>query len=170
MGCANRDAIYRIPWNVLQIAPMESKRNSIGRSPIRAERVRKIDGGFSFIPHRFLHEGFFASLSRDELLLYFFLVSAGDRNGVSFYGLDAICTLLDFTNDTYLVARKCLIEKDLLAFDGRRFQVLSLPKAPCHKSSSPLETQEDFEERDPSTIRRLLHREFGGAKRHEAAK
>jgi hypothetical protein len=89
---------------------------------------------------------------------------------VSFYGLDAICTLLDFTNDTYLVARKGLIEKDLLAFDGRRFQVLSLPKAPCHKSLSPLETQEDFEERDPSTIRRLLHREFGGARRHEAAK
>jgi hypothetical protein len=156
---------------VLKIAPMESKRNSIGRSPIMAERVRKIDGGFSFIPHRFLHEGFFASMSRDELLLYFFLVSAGDRNGVSFYGLDAICTLLDFTNDTYLVARNGLIEKDLLAFDGRRFQVLSLPKAPCHTSLPPLETESDFEERDPATIRRILHREFGGnAKRHEAAK
>jgi hypothetical protein len=156
---------------VFKIASMESKRNSIGRSPIMAERVRKIDGGFSFVPHRFLHEGFFASLSRDELLLYFFLVLAGDRNGVSFYGLDAICTLLDLSNDLYLVARNGLIEKDLLAFDGRRFQLLSLPKTPCHKVAAALETQEDFEESDPATIRQILHREFGiGTKRKESAK
>jgi len=156
---------------VLKIAPMESKRHSIGRSPIMAERVRKIEGGFSFIPHRFLHEGFFEGLSKDELLLYFFLVLAGDRKGVSFYGLDAICTLLDLSNDMYLVARNGLLEKDLLAFDGRRFQVLSLPKAPCHKTPAPLQTQEDFEDRDPATIRQILHREFARtAKRKEAAR
>jgi hypothetical protein len=170
MDCANRDAIYRRLGIVFKIASMESKRNSIGRSPIMAERVRKIEGGFSFVPHRFLHEGFFASLSRDELLLYFFLALAGDRNGVSFYGLDAICTLLDLSNDLYLVARNGLIEKDLLAFDGRRFQLLSLPNTPCHKKTAALETQDDFEERDPATIRQILHREFGiGAKRKEAA-
>lgn len=136
-----------------------------------AERVRKIDGGFSFVPHRFLHDGFFAGLSRDELLLYFFLVLAGDRNGVSFYGLDAICTLLDLSNDMYLVARNGLLEKDLLAFDGRRYQVLSLPKAPRHKSSPPLQTQADFEDRDPATIRQILHREFSrNANEKETAK
>jgi hypothetical protein len=148
---------------------MKSKRYSIGRSPIMAERVRKIDGGFSFVPHRFLHEGFFAGLSRDELLLYFFLVLAGDRNGVSFYGLDAICTLLDVSNDMYLIARNGLLEKDLLAFDGRRFQVLSLPKKPCHTPAAPLQTQEDFEDRDPATIRHILHREFGKKSKNKQA-
>ena len=159
--CANKDAIYKQHLIVLKIAPMRNTRHTIGRSPIIAERVRKIAGGFSFIPHRFLHEGFFASLSRDELLLYFFLVLAGDRNGVSFYGLDAICTLLDLQNDDYLVARNGLLEKDLLAFDGRRFQILSLPKVPRHVAAPPLRTREDFENHDPATIRQLLHRQFG---------
>ena len=146
---------------VFTIAFMESKRHTIGRSPIIAERVRKIDGGFSFIPHRFLHEGFFASLSRDELLLYFFLVLASDRNGVSFYGFDAICALIELSNDAYLVARNGLIEKDLLAFDGRRFQILSLPKRVRHVPAPSLQTPEELEEHDPATIRQLLHREFG---------
>lgn len=146
---------------MLKIASMQGTRHTIGRSPIIAERVRRIDGGFSFIPHRFLHGGFFASLSREELLLYFFLVVAGDRNGVSFYGLDAILTLLDLQNDEYLVARNGLLEKDLLAFDGRRFQILSLPDAPLHVSAPPLETREDFEEHDPATIRQILQRQFG---------
>lgn len=150
---------------MLKIAFMKSTRHAIGRSPIVAERVRKIEGGFSFVPHRFLHGGFFAGLSREELLLYFFLILAGDRNGVSFYGHDAICTLLDLENDTYLIARNGLLEKDLLAFDGRRFQILSLPDVPRHATASPLWTREDFEDRDPATIRELLYRQFGKADR-----
>lgn len=141
---------------------MKKPRNTIGRSPIIAERVRKIDGGFSFVPHRFLHDGFFAGLNREELLLYFFLVLAGDRNGVSFYGHDAICALLELENDAYLVTRNGLLEKDLLAFDGRRFQVLSLPAAPRSVPSRPLKTREEFEEHDPATIRQMLRLEFGG--------
>ncbi len=148
---------------------MESKRHTIGRSPIIAERVRKIAGGFCFIPHRFLHEGFFASLSRDELLLYFFLVLAGDRNGVSFYGHDAICALIDLSNDDYVVARNGLLEKDLLAFDGRRFQILSLPKAARCASVPSLRTPEDFEEHDPATIRQLLRLQFENTEKGKEA-
>jgi len=92
-----------------------------------AERVRSIDGGFSFVPHRFLMDGFFSSLSPHELLLYFLLVLAGDRNGLSFYSYDKICTLLQMSLDQYTQARDGLIEKDLIAFDGTIFQVLSLP-------------------------------------------
>jgi len=58
-------------------------------------RVRQINGGFSFIPHRFLADGFLASLDQKELLLYLFLILASDRFGLSFYSYDAICTLLD---------------------------------------------------------------------------
>jgi len=36
-------------------------------------RVRRIEHGFSFIPHRFLTDDFSASLDQEELLLYFFL-------------------------------------------------------------------------------------------------
>ena len=82
------------------------------------ERVRRIQGGFSFIPHRFLTDGFLASLDQTEILLYLFLVLASDRNGLSFYSYDAICTLLQITADDYVKARDALIRKDLIAFDG----------------------------------------------------
>ena len=107
------------------------------------ERIRRIDGGFSFIPHRFLLEGFLGSLNQKELLLYLFLVLASDRNGLSFYSYDHICTLLQFNLDEYIVSRDGLIEKDLIAFDGIFFQVLSLPRKQPNrqkaKNRSPVE-------------------------------
>ena len=92
------------------------------------ERIRRIDGGFSFIPHRFFLEGFLSSLDQKELLLYLFLIMASDRNGLSFYSYDSICTLLELSLDEYIASRDSLIEKDLIAFDGTLFQVLSLPQ------------------------------------------
>ncbi len=99
---------------------------------LNPERVRCIDGGFSFIPHRFLLEGFLASLNQKELLLYLFLVLASDRNGLSYYSYDRICMLMQFNLDEYIAARDGLIEKDLIAFDGSLFQVLSLPANPVN--------------------------------------
>ena len=97
---------------------------------LNPERARCIEGGFSFIPHRFLLDGFLASLNQQELLLYLFLVLASDRSGLSYYSCDRICTLLQFNLDEYIVARDGLVEKDLIAFDGSLFQVLSLPPEP----------------------------------------
>jgi len=101
------------------------------------QRIRRIDGGFSFIPHRFLTDGFLSALNPHQLLLYFFLVLAGDRYGLSFYSYDSICSLLQMSMDQYLQARHALIEKDLIDFDGIIFQVLDLPLvAPTSKSST----------------------------------
>ena len=69
-------------------------------------------------------------LGPDELLLYLFLVLTADRNGLSFYGYDKICSLLEMDLDRYVEARCGLIGQDLIAFDGTLFQVLSLPSAP----------------------------------------
>ena len=105
-----------------------------------ARRIRRIDGGFSFIPHRFLTDGFLSALDADQLLVYFFLVLAGDRYGLSFYSCDSICGLLKISTDRYLRARDALIDKDLIAFDGSLFQVLDLPAAlpvPHSRHKSP---------------------------------
>jgi hypothetical protein len=93
-------------------------------------RIRRINGGFAFIPHRFLTGGFLSDLSPDQLLLYFFLVLAADRYGLSFYSYDKICSLLELSLDQYISARNGLIDKDLIAYDGTVFQVLNLPKKP----------------------------------------
>jgi hypothetical protein len=102
----------------------------IEKQPLCPARRRNITGSFAFIEHRFLRDGFWSSLSQLECWLYVFLVLVADRNGLSYYGYDKICTLLRFTLDDYLVARNALIEKDLIAFDGHLFQVLSLPDNP----------------------------------------
>ena len=64
----------------------------ITKKVLDPNRVRRIDGGFSFIPHRFLTDGFLSSLTQKEILLYFFLILASDRSGLSCYSYDAICS------------------------------------------------------------------------------
>jgi hypothetical protein len=128
----------------------------IEKKPLCPERLRKIGGSFAFIEHRFLRDGFFASLSHHELLLYFFLILVADRNGLSYYSFDKICTLLQVSTDQYLLARNCLILKDLLAFDGHLFQVLSLPEKPVIEPSKPLKTAEQMEQADPATIHHII--------------
>jgi hypothetical protein len=135
-----------------------TRRGVIQRTPILPERVRCLGGqSFAFLPHRFLRHGFFASLSPDELRLYLLLVLAADRNGLSFYHYDSICSLLEIPLESYLRARNALITKDLVAFDGTRFQVLSLPAQPCFDAPPPKTTDDQFDHDDPATIRHLLH-------------
>lgn len=125
------------------------------------DRVRKITGPFGFIEHRFLREGFFHSLTHQELLLYLFLVLVSDRSGLSFYRYDKISTLLRITVEEFILARDGLMEKDLLAFDGRTFQVLSLP--PQGPKPTPIQGPKEREEKDPATIHQLITRSLGGA-------
>ena len=127
----------------------------IHKRVLSAERVRRIDGGFSFIPHRFLTDGFLASLNQKELLLYLFLIVVSDRHGLSFYSYDTICSLLQLTLDQYIEARDGLIEKDLIAFDGTIFQVLELPSRP-KEGSGPKPVLGSDRGEDPAAIARLI--------------
>jgi len=131
----------------------------IKKKVLNPERIRHIDGGFSFIPHRFLTDGFLASLSQKELLLYLFLTLASDRNGLSFYSYDAICTLLQLNLDQYVEARNSLIDKNLIAFDGTLFQVLDLPPIPAEGLSLKPALDSDRVE-DLSPISQLLKQTF----------
>ncbi len=102
----------------------------IRKKIINPDRIRGIKGGFSFIPHRFITDGFLSSLKQKQLLLYLFLVLVSDRFGLSYYAYDSICSLLQLTLDDYIQARDSLLKKDLIAFDGTLFQVLQLPAKP----------------------------------------
>jgi hypothetical protein len=133
----------------------------IEKQPLCPDRRRHITGSFAFLEHRFLRDGFWSSLTQHECLLYVFLVLVADRNGLSYYGYDNICTLLRFTLDDYLVARNALIEQDLIAFDGHLFQVLSLPDKPVRRSPVSLSTPDDMQHGDPATIRQIIRQSLG---------
>ncbi|MBU0462997.1 MAG: hypothetical protein KKE12_05180 [Proteobacteria bacterium] len=136
-------------------------RTSIEKNPIESCRIRKITGSFAFIEHRFLREGFWASLDHHQLLLYLFLVIVSDRHGLSYYSYDKICTLLRICVDEYILARNVLIDKDLIAFDGSLFQVLSLPDKTALPSPAALNNQKQMEQHDPATIHHLVMQSFG---------
>jgi len=132
----------------------------ITKTPLDQDRVRKIAGSFAFIEHRFLRSGFFSVLTHHELLLYVFLVLVADRNGLSYYSYDKICILLKITLDDYIIARDGLIEKDLIAFNGHLFQVLSLPKQPP-QDLAPLKNSDDMQAHDPATIEQIITKSMG---------
>jgi hypothetical protein len=79
-----------------------------------------------------------------------------------YYGYDRICTLLQISLDEYILARDGLIAKDLIAFDGRLFQVLSLPDVPCRQPPRLLGNRQDMIRRDPATISQLITTSLGG--------
>ena len=135
----------------------------IRKKILNPDRVRRIDGGFSFIPHRFLTDGFLSSLDQKELLLYLFLILVSDRHGLSFYSYDAICSLLQLNLGQYIEARDGLMEKDLIAFDGTIFQVLDLPSKPKERSAEKLVLDSDRGE-DPAAIAQLIRQSLNEAK------
>lgn len=130
------------------------------RKPLVGDRIRTIEGSFAWIGHRFLRGGYFTSLGHHELLLYFFLILVADRQGLSYYHYDKICSLLGISLDDYIVARNLLIDKNLVAFDGTFFQVLSLPRSPVIQSAKVLQNQDDMKTFDRATIEQIMNRQL----------
>jgi hypothetical protein len=82
--------------------------------------------GWSWIDRRFLREHA-ERLSREALLLYFFLSAVADRHGLSFYSDGTLATLLRMTPQALAAARDELLAHDLIAHERPLTQVLSLP-------------------------------------------
>jgi hypothetical protein len=82
--------------------------------------------GWSWVDRRFLREHA-ERLSRQAILLYFFLTAVADQNGLSFYGDGTLAALLRMSLSDLLGARDELLAHDLIAHESRLTQVLSLP-------------------------------------------
>lgn len=109
----------------------------IQKRVLDSTRIRKIPNeGFSWIDRRFIRLRFADILNGPELLLYFFLCSVSDQQGLSFYSNQRICRTLKFTEATLESARRGLIQDDLIRYDAPLYQVLSLPHSP---SNNPLQ-------------------------------
>ena len=106
--------------------------------PLRPDRIRTIEKPFAWIPFRLLKGGLFADLSDNAKLLYLFLCLVADRQGTSYYGDPGIQIHFQFDAGTIGQARRELIEKDMLAYDGRLYQVLSLPSSEQYRKPTTL--------------------------------
>jgi hypothetical protein len=108
----------------------------VTKSLIIPERRRLLKPPFAWIDRQFLFRGFLAELSWQENLLYLLLILVADRDGLSFYSYDKICQLLQFELDDYIQARNGLTQRQLIAYDGRQFQVLALPERPQRSANT----------------------------------
>jgi hypothetical protein len=96
--------------------------------PVDPTRIRKIEGTFSWIDHRLITQGWFDLLGHNEILLYLWWTTVGDRNGVSFYSDEKTACRLKISVGEILLARHGLMEKGLIAFRNGVVQVLPLPR------------------------------------------
>jgi hypothetical protein len=89
---------------------------------------RPPDKGWSWTDGRFVREHM-DHLSREAVLLYFFLTAVADGHGLSFYGDGTTAALLRMPLPALLQARDELLARDLVAHEPPLTQVLSLPPA-----------------------------------------
>ena len=126
--------------------------------PVILDRIRNIrDCSFGWVDHNFLHKGFLNRLSQQELLLYYFLITVADRNGVSFYDYERICQFTKLELNDYITTRNQLCERSLIAVKDGIFQVLSLPEsAEIKQNLSPSFNRS--ENRDVQTLKEIFQK------------
>jgi hypothetical protein len=92
--------------------------------------------GWSWVDRRFLREhGDY--LSREALLLYWFLAAVADRHGLSFYSDHTLTSRLRLSQSVLEQARQDLLDRDLIAHQLPLVQVLSLPAPGVSRRPEP---------------------------------
>ena len=74
--------------------------------------------GWSWVDRRFVREHM-AYLSREAVLLYFFLSAVADKHGLSFYGDGTLVVQFRMTLPTLVEARDELLARDVIARETR---------------------------------------------------
>ena len=115
--------------------------------------------GWSWVDRRFVREHA-AYLSRDAVLLYFFLSAVADKHGLSFYGDGTLAALLRMTVPALVEARHELLARDLIAHEVRFTQVLSLPPPSQPRRCEPGQ--------GPTQLGEVLREAIRTARGHEA--
>jgi hypothetical protein len=92
--------------------------------------------GWSWVDRRFVREHA-ERLSREAVLLYLFLSAVADKHGLSFYGDGTLAALLRMPLPALVQARDELLAQDLIAYEARLTQVLSLPPSRLHRRLEP---------------------------------
>lgn len=95
-------------------------------------------GGFSWVDRRFLRDHA-PGLSREAILLYFFLAAVSDKQGLSFWGDAKTGGMLKLDEAALAFARDELLRRDLVAHAPPLTQVLSMPEPRVQRSGSGTE-------------------------------
>ena len=125
---------------------VKRRARSLKKRPIDPERIRRIPAeGFSWVDRRFVREGFTEPLAPEAILLYFFLVSVSDAEGLSFYADPTISRILKLNPEELSQARTRLLRAEQILYEYPLYQVLPLPakvsEARADFSSAPMRSR-----------------------------
>ena len=111
--------------------------STIQKRILVADRLRRPPAtGWSWVDRRFLREHG-DQLSREAVLLYFFLAAVADRHGLSFYSDHTLISRLRLAPQVLEQARQELLDRDLIAFLLPLVQVLALPASGVSRRPEP---------------------------------
>lgn len=99
------------------------------------ERQRRIPAQFSWLDQRLAHRKLFPHASPQAWLLYLFLVTVADAQGLSYYGERTLCQRLGLDAAQLARARTQLLALELIAYRAPLYQVLSLDPVPMRSPS-----------------------------------
>jgi len=90
------------------------------------ERLRRVPKAFSWVDHRLVRDGHISRCSHEALVLYLFLVTVADAEGLSYYSDTKAGGLLNMDESILGSARRDLRRAGLIAYRRPVYQVLSL--------------------------------------------
>lgn len=127
------------------------------KSPIDPQRLRRIPRcGFSWIDRRFVREGWIERFPPETTLLYFFLVSVSDAQGLSFYADATVVRLLSITHEELSQARARLRGAALILYRDPLYQVLALPEPPAPPKRPVLQPPGQRQGGEPFSLREIF--------------
>jgi hypothetical protein len=91
------------------------------------DRVRKLPEQFSWVDQRLVRHEHVRRCDCQGLALYLMLVTVGDAEGLSYYSDEKAAALLGLNGAELMVARRQLLDADLIDYRRPIYQVLSLP-------------------------------------------
>jgi hypothetical protein len=109
----------------------------VSKVPIVVHRIRKVPKHFSWIDHRLVRDRHIENCSHAAAALYLFLVTVGDRKGLSYYSDKSIVKYLSMDPSSLQQARADLIRIGLIAWQKPLYQVLSLDRPEAEKPPAP---------------------------------
>jgi hypothetical protein len=116
---------------------------------LNPERLRKIPPQFSWIDHRLVRDNYFCRCDHCAWVLYLFLTSVGDVDGLSYYSDASLMRRLTMDQLGLSASRQQLVRAGLIAYEKPLYQVLSLEPVGSARSG-------------PISVGELLRQAMGG--------
>lgn len=108
--------------------------------PLEPRRIRYPKGAYGWVELRMVTDGHLQALDPSCALVYLFLCTVGNREGISFWSRSRTARTLNLSLETVGAALRTLAAADLIAATERIVQVLPVPVRGASQTAAPQAT------------------------------